>query len=64
MFHFCVSAHHAYITSLGMYFFLKKMKDLRKTMLCVGLQIKHLLKGLLVLKSTYSKNVLEKFNIW
>jgi hypothetical protein len=31
----------------------------------VGLQIKHLLlKGLLVLKSTYSKNVLEKFNIW
>jgi hypothetical protein len=63
MFHFCVSAHHAYLTSLGMFFFLNERFEEDQVM--VGLQIKHLLlKGLLVLKSTYSKNVLEKFNIW
>ena len=34
-----------------------------KTKFCLGLQLKHLLKGVFVHQSTYTKRVLEKFNI-
>jgi len=37
-----------------------EMKDLGKTKLCLGLQLKHLLEGVFVHRST--KRVLEKLN--
>jgi hypothetical protein len=40
-----------------------EMKDLGKTKLCLGLQLEHLLEGVFVHQSTYTKRVLEKFNM-
>jgi hypothetical protein len=40
-----------------------KMKDLGKTKICLGLQIKHLQMGILVHQSAYVKKVLKKFNM-
>ena len=40
-----------------------KVKDLGKTKFCLGLQLEHLPKGVFVHKSTYTKRVLEKFNM-
>jgi hypothetical protein len=39
------------------------MKDLGKTIFCLGLQIEHLQTGILVHQSAYVKKVLEKFNM-
>jgi hypothetical protein len=36
-----------------------EMKDLGKTKFCLGLQLKHLPKGVFVHQSTYKKRVLE-----
>jgi hypothetical protein len=46
--------------------YLKKefeMKDLGKTKFCLGLQLEHLPEGVFVHQSTYTKRVLEKFNM-
>jgi hypothetical protein len=46
--------------------YLKKefeMKDLGKTKFCLGLQLEHLHEGVFVHQSTYTKRVLEKFNM-
>jgi hypothetical protein len=40
-----------------------EMKDLVKTKFCLGLQLEHLLEGVFVHQSTYTKRVLEKFNM-
>jgi hypothetical protein len=40
-----------------------EMKDLGKTKFCLGLQLEHLLEGVFVHQSTYTKRVLEKFNM-
>ena len=40
-----------------------EMKDLGKTKLCLGLQFEHLPEGVLIHQSTYTKRVLEKFNM-
>jgi hypothetical protein len=40
-----------------------EMKDLGKTKFCLGLQLKHLPKGVFVHQSTYTKRVLKKFNM-
>jgi hypothetical protein len=40
-----------------------EMKDLGKTIFCLGLQIEHLQTGILVHQSAYVKKVLEKFNM-
>jgi len=40
-----------------------EMKDLGKTKFCLGLQLEHLPKGVFVHQSTYTKRVLEKFNM-
>jgi hypothetical protein len=40
-----------------------KVKDLGKTKFCLGLQLEHLPNGVFVHKSTYTKRVLEKFNM-
>ena len=40
-----------------------EMKDLCKTKFCLGLQLKHLPEGVFVHQSTYTKRVLEKFNM-
>jgi len=40
-----------------------EMKDLGKTKFCLGLQIEHLPEGVFVYQSTYTKRVLEKFNM-
>jgi hypothetical protein len=40
-----------------------EMKDLTKTKFCLGLQLEHLLEGVFVHQSTYTKRVLEKFNM-
>ncbi|XP_070015867.1 secreted RxLR effector protein 161-like [Nicotiana sylvestris] len=37
------------------------MKDLRKTKLCLGLQIEHLANGIFVHQSTYIEKVLKRF---
>ena len=39
------------------------MKDLGKTRYCLGLQLEHFLEGILVHQYTYTKKVLEKFNM-
>ena len=40
-----------------------EMKDLGKTKFCLGLQIEHLPEGIFVHQSTYTKRVLERFNM-
>jgi hypothetical protein len=40
-----------------------EMKDLGKTKFYLGLQLEHLLEGVFVHQSTYTKRVLEKFNM-
>ena len=40
-----------------------EMKDLGKTKFCLGLQLEHLPEGVCVHQSTYTKRVLEKFNM-
>ena len=40
-----------------------EMKDLGKTKLCLGLQFEHLPEGVFIHQSTYTKRVLEKFNM-
>jgi len=40
-----------------------EMKDLGKTKFCLGLQLEHLPKRVFVHQSTYTKRVLEKFNM-
>jgi hypothetical protein len=40
-----------------------EMKDLGRTRFCLGLQIEHLPEGILVHQSTYTKKVLERFNM-
>ena len=40
-----------------------EMKDLGKTKFCLGLQLEHLREGVFVHQSTYTKRVLEKFNM-
>jgi len=40
-----------------------EMKDLGKTRFCLGLQIEHLLKGILVYQMTYTKKVLKRFSM-
>jgi hypothetical protein len=40
-----------------------EMKDLGKTKFCLGLQLEHLPEGVFVHQSTYTKRVLEKFNV-
>ena len=40
-----------------------EMKDLGKTRFCLGLQIEHLPEGILVHQMTYTKKVLERFNM-
>jgi hypothetical protein len=39
------------------------MKDLGRTKFCLGLQIEHLPRGIFVHQSTYTKKVLERFNM-
>lgn len=39
------------------------MKDVSKTKYCLGLQLEHFLEGILVHQSSYTKKVLEKFNM-
>jgi hypothetical protein len=39
------------------------MKDLGKSKFCLGLQLEHLLTGILIYQSTYVQKVLEKFNM-
>jgi hypothetical protein len=41
-----------------------EMKDLCKTKFCLGLQLEHLPEGVFVHQSTYTKRVLEKFNMY
>jgi hypothetical protein len=40
-----------------------EMKDLGETKFCLGLQLKHLPRGILIHQSAYVQKVLEKFNI-
>ena len=40
-----------------------EMKDMGKTRFCLGLQIEHLPEGILIHQSTYTKKVLERFNM-
>jgi len=40
-----------------------EMNDLGKTKFCLGLQLEHLPEGVFVHQSTYTKRVLEKFNM-
>jgi len=40
-----------------------EMKDLGKTNFCLGLHLKHLPEGVFLHQSTYTKRVLEKFNM-
>jgi hypothetical protein len=40
-----------------------EMKDLGKTKLCLSMQLEHLPEGVFVHQSTYTKRVLEKFNM-
>jgi hypothetical protein len=40
-----------------------EMKDLGRTRFCLDLQIEHLHEGILVHQSTYTKKVLERFNM-
>jgi hypothetical protein len=40
-----------------------EMKNLGKTKFCLGLQLEHLPKGVFVHQTTYTKRVLEKFNM-
>jgi hypothetical protein len=40
-----------------------EMKDLGKTKFCLGVQLEHLSEGVFVHQSTYTKRVLEKFNM-
>ena len=40
-----------------------EMKDLGRTKFCLGLQIEHLPRGIFVHQSTYTKKVLERFNM-
>jgi hypothetical protein len=40
-----------------------EMKDLGETMFCLGLQLEHLPEGVFIHRSTYTKRVLEKFNM-
>ena len=40
-----------------------EIKDLGKTKFCLGLQLEHLPEGVFVHQSTYTKRVLEKFNM-
>jgi len=40
-----------------------EMKDLGKTKFCLGLQLEHLSEGVFVHQSTYTKRVLERFNM-
>ena len=40
-----------------------EMKDLGKTKFCLGLQLEHLPKGILIHQSTYIQKILEKFNM-
>ena len=40
-----------------------KMKDLRKTKYCLGLQIEHCLDGVLIHQSTYTEKVLNRFHM-
>ena len=40
-----------------------EMKDLGKTKFCLGLQIEHLPEGIFVHYTTYTKRVLERFNM-
>ena len=40
-----------------------EMKDLGKTKFCFGLQLEHLPEGVFIHQSTYTKRVLEKFNM-
>jgi len=40
-----------------------EMKDLGRTKFCLGLQIEHLPGGIFVHQSTYTKKVLERFNM-
>ena len=40
-----------------------EMKDLGKTKFCLGLHLEHLPEGVFVHQSTYTKRVLEKFNM-
>ena len=40
-----------------------EMKDMDKTRFCLGLQIEHLPKEILIHQSTYTKKVLERFNM-
>ena len=40
-----------------------EMKDLGKTKFCLSLQLEHLPEGVFVHQSTYTKRVLEKFNM-
>ena len=40
-----------------------EMKDLGKTRFCLGLQIEHLPEGILIHQVTYTKKVLERFNM-
>jgi hypothetical protein len=39
------------------------MKDLGKTKFCLGLQLEHLLTGILIHQFSYVQKVLEKFNM-
>ena len=40
-----------------------EMKDMGKTHICLGLQIEYLPEGILIHQSTYTRKVLERFNI-
>ena len=40
-----------------------EMKDLGKTKFCLGLQLEHLPEGVFVHQSTYTKRVLQRFNL-
>ena len=40
-----------------------EMKDLGKTKFCLGLQIEHLLDGILIHQSTYTEKVLKHFHM-
>jgi hypothetical protein len=40
-----------------------EMKDLGKTKFCLGLQLEHLPEGVFIHQHTYTKRVLEKFNM-
>ena len=40
-----------------------EVKDLRKTKLCLGLELEHKINGILVHQSAYTKRILECFNM-